>query len=397
MTKLIWDLNGSHLFEAGVDHGVLYLPDRSGVAWNGLTKVEEQPNGNTNTPLYFDGKKYLDLNVVSDYSGALGAITYPDEFLQFDGFMPDANGVPGLNLDNQAADIFHLSYRTKVGDELVGVKRGYKIHILYNLTAVSSDTNYQTHSATQTPITFAWTLSSKPELVTGYRHTAHVILDSTIIRPDILAMVEAVLYGSEDSDPYLPPLDDLITLVLGFDRLVITDNMDGTWTATGPDEYFAFVDADGFDLIADTLFPIRRLSVYSYIELADQIDAVYENVPTGMLLIVGNLDGVWETNGTDTLIQNTVFDGVATFGFAVDCEMSFEDTDDLQAFIDADESFNLGEKTFILKPGDSWTNVPSTHLLNMTLGIFDPILSTITHLATDNESDTFLVYSSVLD
>ena len=49
MATLTWDQTGERLYETGVDHGVLYLPDdkgeyASGVAWNGLTTVTESPS-----------------------------------------------------------------------------------------------------------------------------------------------------------------------------------------------------------------------------------------------------------------------------------------------------------------------------------------------------------------
>ena len=47
---LVWDLVGERFYETGVDHGVLYIPDVSGVyndgvAWNGLVSVTESPSG----------------------------------------------------------------------------------------------------------------------------------------------------------------------------------------------------------------------------------------------------------------------------------------------------------------------------------------------------------------
>ena len=30
MAKLVWDKTGEHLYETGVDHGVLYFPDTNG-------------------------------------------------------------------------------------------------------------------------------------------------------------------------------------------------------------------------------------------------------------------------------------------------------------------------------------------------------------------------------
>ena len=48
MPALVWDQVGERLYETGVDHGVLYIPDATGVyangvAWNGLTSVSETP------------------------------------------------------------------------------------------------------------------------------------------------------------------------------------------------------------------------------------------------------------------------------------------------------------------------------------------------------------------
>jgi hypothetical protein len=48
--RLLWDQVGEREYEAGVDRGVLYLPDATGeydrgFAWNGLTTVTESPSG----------------------------------------------------------------------------------------------------------------------------------------------------------------------------------------------------------------------------------------------------------------------------------------------------------------------------------------------------------------
>ena len=47
MSKLVWDQAGERKYETGVDRGVLF-PIKSGtyqtgVAWNGLTAVNESP------------------------------------------------------------------------------------------------------------------------------------------------------------------------------------------------------------------------------------------------------------------------------------------------------------------------------------------------------------------
>ena len=71
MPKLEWDKTGERFYETGVEKGVLY-PMVSGaypkgVAWNGLTAVNEKPTGAEPTALWADNTKYLNLNFISDF------------------------------------------------------------------------------------------------------------------------------------------------------------------------------------------------------------------------------------------------------------------------------------------------------------------------------------------
>ena len=66
MAKIEWDAVGERLYETGVDRGVLYIPDETGVydtgvAWNGLVTVNETPTGAEESPQYADNIKYVSL------------------------------------------------------------------------------------------------------------------------------------------------------------------------------------------------------------------------------------------------------------------------------------------------------------------------------------------------
>lgn len=245
MAKLTWAQVGSRYFETGVDRGVLYLDDRSGVAWNGLTDVTENLSGDSLESLYFDGEKIGELPQEGSFSGKLTAITYPDEFLEFDGNIFLDNG---LLVGNQASKRFHLSYRTLIGNDVDGPEHAYKIHILYNLTAVPSGVEYETIDDSVEPLDFEWDLDAIPEQVPGYRPTAHAIIDSRHLTPEVLADVESILYGTELEDPYLPTLAELTTHIAEWGLIIIEDNGDGSWTAHGPDEYFTMLDATTFQI-----------------------------------------------------------------------------------------------------------------------------------------------------
>jgi len=194
MTRLLWDQIGHRLYEAGIDRGVLYLEDTTGVSWNGLTSVEEDTSEETSEPIYFDGMKQLDEQAYGDFTATLKALTYPDEFLEYEGL---ASLGGGLYVDDQDSKLFGLSYRTLVGNDLEGTDFGYRLHLVYNLTAVPDSNSFGTVTATTDLTEFSWKLTSVPVLIEGYRPTAHVILDSRFLPSDILETIENILYGGD--------------------------------------------------------------------------------------------------------------------------------------------------------------------------------------------------------
>src|SRR5205809_6066265 len=126
MTALSWDQVGERLYETGVDHGVLYLPDAGGDyveghAWNGLTTVTETPSGADSNAQFADNIKYLNLLSAEDFGGTIEAFTYPDEFGQCDGTVAPS---PGVRLSQQGRKTFGMCYRTRVGNDIEGTEHG---------------------------------------------------------------------------------------------------------------------------------------------------------------------------------------------------------------------------------------------------------------------------------
>lgn len=249
MPSLVWDEIGVRTFEAGVSKGVLYQEDRAGVAWSGLTSVDED-SVNESEEFFFDGVKFNDIVTVGDFKGVIRAITYPDEFLPYEGSLEDQTG---FYMMNQPPRKFSMAYRTEIGNDLNGFQHGYKIHILYNLTAIPSQISYKSLADDPEPIEFEWQVTSVPEPIYGYQPTAHVTLNSLKLDPFLLQDIEDILYGSEDNDAYIPSLQGLATFIRKWDRLIIVDNGDGTWTATSnaPD-VITMLDATTFQIVSDT-------------------------------------------------------------------------------------------------------------------------------------------------
>lgn len=209
MTVLEWDAIGSRRFETGIDRGVLYLPDGSAVPWNGLTNVTEARTREIKS-YYLDGVKYLDRHVPGSYAAKLTAFTYPDEL---EGLLGNPEFAPGVVVHDQKARYFHLSYRTGLGNDLEGRDFGYKIHVVYNVTASPSDAGIATANDAITATAFEWNLVGTPQLLYGLRPTSHISIDSTRIDPEVLALVEAALYGDDEEDAALPSFIDLLTMM----------------------------------------------------------------------------------------------------------------------------------------------------------------------------------------
>jgi hypothetical protein len=209
MTALEWDKVGERRFEAGLDRGVLYLLDGRAVAWNGLTQVSEDASREVKE-YWLDGVKYLDHFIPGAYSGKLQAFTYPDELEEIVG---NRQFAPGVFLHDQPTQMFHLSYRTKVGNDVDGVDHGYKLHILYNLQINPSSGDANTIGQEIAPGVLEWNLSGTPAQMFGVRPTSHISLHSRAMDPEVLATLEALLYGTDGVTPTDPELPDLVTLL----------------------------------------------------------------------------------------------------------------------------------------------------------------------------------------
>lgn len=216
--KLEWDKSGEHLFETGVDRGVLYPQAADGtypkgVAWNGLTSVSESPSGAEATALWADNIKYLNLYSAEEFGATVEAYTYPDEFAELDG---SAEIAPGAMIGQQNRKAFGLCYRTVLGNDIQGNDYGYKLHIIYGAQASPSEKSYETINDSPDAITFSWELNTTPVPVAGHKPTASIVIDSTKCDPDKLAALEEILYGTagqSGTDARLPlPAEVISTL-----------------------------------------------------------------------------------------------------------------------------------------------------------------------------------------
>lgn len=227
MSKIVWDKTGERLYETGVKNGVLYPMSLTGenkgkypkgVAWNGLTAVNESPSGAEEEPLYADDIKYGAPRSNEEFGGTIEAYTYPDEFGACDGSAEIASGV---KVGQQKRNPFGFCYKTTVGNDVEGNDYGYKLHLVYGATANPSEKEFATINDSPEAVTFSWEFTTTPVEVPGHKPTAHIEIDSTKADSTKLAALEEILYGKDPTttngndgvDARLPLPAEIITLM----------------------------------------------------------------------------------------------------------------------------------------------------------------------------------------
>lgn len=221
MAVLQWDQVGSRYYENGVQKCVLYPMSSAsypvGVAWNGITKITESPEGGDPTDLWADNIKYGTLRAAEKFGGTIEAYTYPDEWEACDG---SATPISGVSVGQQSRQTFGLCYRTEIGSD-ASAEAGYKLHVVYGATAKPSDRDHETINDSPDATTMSWEFDTIPApfLATGsystLKPTAHLVFDSIALGSSKMADLEAVLYGTTTSSAYLPLPDDLLAVVAG--------------------------------------------------------------------------------------------------------------------------------------------------------------------------------------
>ena len=200
MAALVWDKTGERRIETGVDHCALYVYDPAtktygkGVAWNGITAISEKPEGAEATDLYADNILYLSLLSAEKLKGTIEAYTYPDEFEACDG---SATLTKGVKIGQQDRVAFGLAYRTKIGDDVAGQDKGYKLHVLYGCKASPSEKGYKTVNDSPEAISFSWEISTTPVNVAGAKPTSLLTISSLDVDPGKLKSLEAKLFGAD--------------------------------------------------------------------------------------------------------------------------------------------------------------------------------------------------------
>lgn len=212
--KLQWDQDTKRKYETGVDRGVIYPMVEGaypkGAAWDGLTKVSESPSGAEPTALWANNQKYGELMSAEQFGGTIEAYIYPEEFAECNGLR---EAVKGVRVSQQTRVPFGMTYRNIIGNDTKGNAYGYRLHFVYGAKAKPASKDRSTTNDSPEAGTMSFEFSTTPCKIKGFEPSAHIEIDSTTVDAEKLAALEAVIYGSGDTEARLPLPDELLTLL----------------------------------------------------------------------------------------------------------------------------------------------------------------------------------------
>lgn len=212
---LVWDEIGKRTYKTGIDHVVLYPQVQGaypkGVAWNGITSINESPSGAEENAIYADNIKYLSIRSVEDFGLSIECYDTPVEFDACDGCGTPAD-TTGLTVYQQTRQPFGLSYRSKIGNDEKGDDYGYELHLVYGCTASPSELAHSTINDSVEPGTLSYEVTTVSVPVPNMKPSAHLKVSSLTCPEAKLKALEKLLYGEDEvADAKLPLPEEVIS------------------------------------------------------------------------------------------------------------------------------------------------------------------------------------------
>lgn len=213
MTKLIWNAYGEKGFELGIEKAVVYTNNFSPVPWYGVASITNTPTGGEVAGSYYDGKKYLNSFSKQEFKATIKAYSIPFELENSLG--KKMLGNVGLSVTQQESSFFNMSYQTKVGNDVQGLYKGYKIHLIFNAISNNSDNTFQSIKPTVFTNPISIIINTVPPVINGVVLSSYMIIDSTKYTESQMTQITNILYGTETTVPRFITHNEIATILGG--------------------------------------------------------------------------------------------------------------------------------------------------------------------------------------
>ena len=214
--RLVWDDTGNKKYTLGIHNVVLFVADSStetgyasGVAWDGVSAVNESPSGAEANDIYANDAKYATFRSAEQFGFTIEAYTSPEEFDQCDGAATIGRGV---KVHQQNRKPFGLSFCNTIGNDTNGMDFSEELHLVYNATASPSDKNNETVNESPDVSPLSWECSTTSVNIPGFKPASHITFYKHLMdQADWEALLDLV-WGCATNDATLPTPAQVISL-----------------------------------------------------------------------------------------------------------------------------------------------------------------------------------------
>lgn len=240
--KLEWDATGNKKYTLGIHNVVLFVANaatatgyENGVAWDGVSAVNESPSGAEANDIYANDAKYGSFRSAEQFGFTIEAYTSPEQFDACDGA---AKIGPGVVVHQQTRKPFGLAYMNTIGNDTAGMDFSEELHLVYNATASPSDTNHETVNESPDVSPLSWECSTTSVNVPGYKPSSHFTFYKHLMNPADWNTLIDMIHGSSTADSTLPKPETIISMFgSSFTYTALTTEPDD-WETAYYDKYY---------------------------------------------------------------------------------------------------------------------------------------------------------------
>lgn len=197
MARLVWGVPDDRPYESGVHQVTLYHPNFPGVPWVGVTSIDDTGSKAEHETVVIDGERKVSCTIGRPEEFRVSCYSYP---IELSDALGDKELSQGVFLSSQKQTYVSMSYKTTFGES------SDKLHLIYNLYPHRETFLNNTTSRTVSPTTFPiYFVSLPPTAAALYRPSSHIWFDLDKVNPEGLDELEEILYGTDETDPEMPP------------------------------------------------------------------------------------------------------------------------------------------------------------------------------------------------
>lgn len=225
--RLHWNGVGKRRYTIGIHNVVLFVSDpttetgyASGVAWDGVSAVNESPSGAESNDIYANDSKYATTRSLEQFGFTIEAYTSPEEFDQCDGA---AEIGPGVKVHQQNRKPFGLAYCNTIGNDVMGMDFSEELHLVYNATASPSSANRSTVNESPDVSPLSWECVSTSIAIPGFKNSAHITFYKHLMSQSNWNILTDLVFGCDRNDSTLPTPQMIIDLFGGNEPVPVYD------------------------------------------------------------------------------------------------------------------------------------------------------------------------------